>query len=819
MVKLIRFLFFCTVVLAIAGCGFVGVTIWYFGRGLPDYQQLAHYQPPITTRVHAGDGRLLAEYATERRVFVPIQAIPKRVIDAFLSAEDKNFYSHHGIDPLSMVRAAITDVSRLRANRRPVGASTITQQVAKNMLLTNEIYLGEGAYGVAAAGLTYFDKPLDELTLGEAAFLAGLPKAPNHYNPKRVPQVAQVRRDWVIDRMVEDGLVRQVDAVQAEAQPLELRHRQEAGQATAPYFAEEVRRELLTRYGDKVLYGAGLSVRTSLDERLQAAADKALRDGLIAYDHSHGGWRGAIARIDLKGDWAARLAKVPVPGVARDVGWQLAVVVRSDADGAGIGFSNGATGYIPFSEVRWARPWHGSGSFGPYPRRAADVVKPGDVVMVQSISKPASKGEAASARPPDAFTLCQVPEVSGALVVMDPHSGRVLAITGGFSFEISQFDRATQAKRQPGSSIKPFVYLTALDHGFTPSTLIDDAPISLPQGPGMPMWSPTNYARLNHEARFRGPTPLRIALEQSLNAVTARVALTVGMEAIAQTVERFGIMDHMPREYSMALGAGETTLLRHTAAYAMLDNGGKRITPTFIDRVQDRNGATIFRADQRACNGCDDIEWQKQPVPVIPDTREQVADPGSAFQIVTMLQGVVERGTGTAVKAVGKPIAGKTGTTNDWRDAWFVGFTPDLAAGVYIGYDDPDSLGDDETGGHIAAPVFRDFMIAALKDTPATAFRTPPGMRLYRVSAATGLPVGSKESAIYEAYKPGTGPGQNHNPGLRSEPSGEEEMPVASTGEAEGTALPTQTPSPTHMLLPMPLRPRGAPASGTGGLY
>jgi len=494
-------------------------------------------------------------------------------------------------------------------------------------------------------------------------------------------------------------------------------------------------------------------------------------------------------------------------------------VVRSDADGAGIGFSNGATGYIPFSEVRWARPWHGSGSFGPYPRRAADVVKPGDVVMVQSISKPASKGEAASARPPDAFTLCQVPEVSGALVVMDPHSGRVLAITGGFSFEISQFDRATQAKRQPGSSIKPFVYLTALDHGFTPSTLIDDAPISLPQGPGMPMWSPTNYARLNHEARFRGPTPLRIALEQSLNAVTARVALTVGMEAIAQTVERFGIMDHMPREYSMALGAGETTLLRHTAAYAMLDNGGKRITPTFIDRVQDRNGATIFRADQRACNGCDDIEWQKQPVPVIPDTREQVADPGSAFQIVTMLQGVVERGTGTAVKAVGKPIAGKTGTTNDWRDAWFVGFTPDLAAGVYIGYDDPDSLGDDETGGHIAAPVFRDFMIAALKDTPATAFRTPPGMRLYRVSAATGLPVGSKESAIYEAYKPGTGPGQNHNPGLRSEPSGEEEMPVASTGEAEGTALPTQTPSPTHMLLPMPLRPRGAPASGTGGLY
>ena len=849
-VKLIRFLFVCAVVLAIAGCGFVGVTIWYFGRDLPDYQQLAHYQPPITTRVHAGDGRLLAEYATERRVFVPIQAIPKRVIDAFLSAEDKNFYSHHGIDPLSMVRAAFTDVGRLRANRRPVGASTITQQVAKNMLLTNEIsierkikevllatrieaalpkdrilelylneiYLGAGAYGVAAAALTYFDKSLDELTLGEAAFLAGLPKAPNHYNPARVPQAAQARRDWVIDRMVEDGVVTQVDAAQADAQPLELHRRQEAGQAVAPYFAEEVRRELLARYGDKVLYGAGLSVRTSLDERLQAASDKALRDGLIAYDRGHGGWRGAIARIDPKGDWMAHLAKVRVPGVAVDVGWRLAMVTRGDADGAAIGFSNGATGRIPFSEMRWARPWRGAGNFGPYPRSAADVVKPGDVVMVEPIKGSASKGEAASDKPPDLFTLCQVPEVSGALVAMDPHTGRVLAISGGFSFAISQFDRATQAKRQPGSSIKPFVYLTALDHGFTPSTLVDDAPISLPQGPGLPMWSPTNYARLNHEARFRGPTPLRVALEQSLNAVTARVASMVGMEAIAQTIERFGIMDHTPREYSMALGTGETTLLRHTAAYAMLVNGGKRIAPTFIDRVQDRNGATIFRADHRRCDDCEEIEWQKQPVPMIPDTREQVADPGSAFQIVTMLQGVVDRGTGTAVKAVGKPIAGKTGTTNDWRDAWFVGFTPDLAAGVYIGYDDPDSLGDDETGGHIAAPVFRDFMIAALKDAPATAFRTPPGMRLYRVSAATGLPAGAKESAIYEAYKPGTEPGQSRHVSSRNEPS-EEELPVASTGEAAETALPTQVPLATRMPLPTPAPVRGAPGSGTGGLY
>ena len=836
MVKLVRFLFVCAVMLAIAGCGFIGITLWYFGRDLPDYQQLAHYQPPIMTRVHAGDGRLLAEYAAERRIFVPIQAIPKQVIAAFLSAEDKNFYSHHGVDPVSIVRAAITDVSRFRANRRPVGASTITQQVAKNMLLSNEIsierkvkeillatrieaalpkdrilelylneiYLGSGAYGVAAAALTYFDKSLDELTLGEAAFLAGLPKAPNRYNPERFSLAAKARRDWVMERMVEDGVVTQEEVAQVEAQPLELRHRQEAEQVRAPYFAEEVRREVLARYGEKILYGAGLSVRASLDERLQAAADKALRSGLIAYERSRGGWRGAVAHIDPKGDWATHLAAVPVPGVASDVGWRLAMVIRSEPDGAAIGFANGASGRIPFSEMRWARPRHDTGSFGPYPRGAGDVVKSGDVVMVEPLN--ASKAEATGGgKAAGLYALCQVPEVSGAIVAMDPHTGRVLAVSGGFSFATSQFDRATQAKRQPGSSIKPFVYLTALDHGFTPSTLVVDGPISLPQGPGMPMWSPTNYTKHNQEVRFRGPTPLRVALELSLNAVTARVASIIGMEPIAETVERFGIMDHMPREYSMALGAGETTLLRHTAAYAMLVNGGKRITPTFIDRIQDRNGATIFHADGRPCAGCSDVEWKHQPEPVLPDTREQVADPGSAFQIVTMLQGVVERGTGKVVQAVGKPIAGKTGTTNDWRDAWFVGFTPDLVAGVYVGFDDPDSLGDDETGGHVAAPIFRDFMIAALKDAPATAFRTPPGIRLYRVSAATGLPAGAGEPAIYEAYKPGTEPGKNRDLGLQRVPD-EDEMPIASTGGLE-----------SGETVPPPVR--GAPAGGTGGLY
>jgi penicillin-binding protein 1A len=846
MVKFVRFLFVCAVLLAVAAGGFIGITLWYFGRDLPDYQQLAHYQPPIMTRVHGGDGRLLAEYATERRIFVPIQAIPKPVIEAFLSAEDKNFYNHHGIDPSSILRAAITDVGRFRASRRPVGASTITQQVAKNMLLSNEIsierkvreillatrieaalpkdrilelylneiYLGSGAYGVASAALTYFNKSLDELTLGEAAFLASLPKAPNRYNPERFPLAAKARRDWVMERMVEDGVISQDEVAQAEAQPLELRHREEAEQVKAPYFAEEVRRELLTRYGEKVLYGGGLSVRTSLDARLQAASDKALRTGLIAYERGHGGWRGAVTRIDPKGDWAAHLAAVPQPSVVSDVGWRLAMVVRSEPDGAAIGFANGASGRIPFSEMRWARPRHDNGTFGPYPRGAADVVRPGDVVMVDPINPP--KAEAGGGKAAGLYTLCQVPEVSGALVAMDPHTGRVLAISGGFSFATSQFDRATQAKRQTGSTIKPFVFLAALDHGFTPSTLIDDSPISLPQGPGLPMWTPRNYTKEGQEVKYRGPTPLRIAIEKSIDTMTVRAATMIGIEPIADTIETLGIMDHMPREYSMVLGAGETTPLRMTAAYAMLVNGGKRITPTFIDRIQDRNGVTMVRADQRPCDGCGDADWNHQPVPVIPDTRQQVADPGSAFQIVTMLQGVVERGTAKVVQAVGKPIAGKTGTTNDWRDAWFVGFTPDLAAGVYIGFDDPDSLGDDETGGHVAAPVFRDFMIAALKDAPATAFRTPPGMRLYRVSAATGLPVGAGESAIYEAYKPGTEPGQNRNLGLQRVPAEEDETPMASTSGAETGGAETGRAETGEVERP-PMR--GAPASGTGGLY
>ena len=841
MTKLIRLLFIVVVLAAAAGSGAVALTIWYFGRNLPDYSELAHYEPAVTTRVQAGDGRLLAEYATKRRVFVPISAIPRRVIDAFIAAEDKNFYTEPGFDPLAILRAAIIDVGRLQHGRRPEGASTITQQIAKNMLLSNElsmkrkireillatrlretlsndrileiylnqIYLGAGAYGVVEAALTYFDKALDDLSLSEAATLAALPKAPSRYDPVSHPNAARARRDWVLARMVEDGAITAAEAAKAEAEPVTTRRRETTEIVSAPYFAEEVRRELLARYGEKMLYESGLSVRTSLDPRLQRAADAALRKGLIAYDHARGGWRGAIAHIDPTGEWRSRLKKVPVPPVASDVGWRLAMVLHAEAAAAEIGFSDGKTGVIPFSDMRWARRWHEGGSLGPAPKGARDVVESGDVVMVSPLGEEPEKA---------LYSLGQVPAVSGALVALDPHTGRVLALSGGFSFAISQFDRATQAWRQEGSAIKPFVYLTAMQHGFTPSSLVLDAPVSIYLGPGLPLWTPGDY----EANEYRGPTTLRIGLEHSLNTLTARVAQIIGMDAIAQTIERFGIMDKTPREYSMALGAGLTTPLRLTTAYAMLDNGGKRIVPSLIDRVQDRNGATIFRADKRNCEGCVNVAWRHQPVPAIADNREEIADPASTFQIVSMLEGVVQRGTGFTVHVVGKPIAGKTGTTNDWKDAWFEGFTPNLAAGVYVGFDDPRTLGKGEQAAVVSAPIFRDFMLAALANAPATPFRTPPGVQLYRVNPATGLPPEPGEAAIWEPFKTGTNPMTNRNFALNWSASNE-----GSPGENGGAGEAAAAGSPgAGGAAPVAAQetgaataPRDAPRGGTGGLY
>jgi penicillin-binding protein 1A len=817
--KIIKFLVVVGVVFAVFGAGLAGLAYWHFSRDLPDYQQLADYEPPIVTRVHAGDGRLLAEYASERRVFVPFTAIPPRVVDAFLAAEDKNFYSHPGIDLPSIVRAALTNFERVGSNRRPVGASTITQQVAKNFLLTsevsfdrkikeallalrieqalpkdrilelylNEIYLGVGAYGVAAAAINYFNKSLDELTIEEAAYLGGLPKGPNNYNPQRFPEAAKVRRDWVLSRMREDGYITIEQETAAIATPIVTRRREEAELVSAPYFAEEVRRELLARYGEKGLYQAGLSVRTSLDPALQAIADRSLRTGLIAYDRRHG-WRGPVAHMAAPvQEWSQKLAAIAQPAGAGE--WRLAVVLATDGEGASIGLPSDARGRIPFAELRWARPELPDQHVGAIPKVAADVVKPGDVVLVEALGGDAKQ---------PLYALRQIPEVSGAIISMDPHTGRVLAMAGGYSYEMSQFNRATQAKRQPGSAFKPFVYLTALENGFTPSTLILDAPFVADQGPGLPKWKPTNY----NTTSFNGPTPLRVGVEQSKNMMTARLGAVVGLDKVAHTVETFGILDRMPLQYAMLLGAGETTPLRLATAYAMLVNGGKRVTPSFIDRVQDRDGKTIARADTRSCEGCNEVDWHGQAPPVLPDTRDTVVDAASAYQIVSILQGVVERGTGRVIASVGKPLAGKTGTTNDYQDNWFMGFSPDLAAGVYVGFDNPHSLGEKEEGAHNAAPVFRDFMAAALKNTPATAFRIPPGIRLVRVNAATGqLARPGDRTVIYEAFKPGTEPNGDSVVvnGYGVSPDGSTPAPIAGT-----------SPSPASYSIP---------ATGTGGLY
>jgi penicillin-binding protein 1A len=809
----------------VAATAFVGLTVWYFGRDLPDYRALLNYQPPIVTRIHAGDGRLLAEYATEKRIFVPITAMPPLVTNAFVAAEDRNFYTHSGIDPMSMLRAGLTDLIHIGSNRRPVGASTITQQVAKNFFLNNEvsitrkikealvamrmeqvlskdrilelylneIYLGGGSYGVAEAAMNYFGKSLDELNVQEAAFLAALPKAPNNYNPDKFPDAAKDRRDYVIDRMLEAGFITYDQSVAAKNAPIVLHHRDDNQMARADYFTEEVRREIDARYGDKMLYEGGLSVRTSLDPGYEVLAEKSLRGALESYDRRHG-YRGPVSHIDISGDWRAAMAALPpVPGTD-DVGWTSAVVLATPPDGATIGFADGKSGRIPLEEMRWARKHLSEDSLGPGISKPSDAVSPGDIVLVERLDAPLGSPGSGT------YGLRQIPAVSGAMVVMDPHTGRVLAMTGGFSYAISQFDRATQAKRQTGSAIKPFIYLAALDHGFTPSTLVLDAPFVVDQGPGLPKWNPTNY-----EHQFYGPVPLRVGMEESLNLVTARVGTTIGLDVVKQYVERFGILDNMPLENAFILGAGETTPLRLMTAYSMLVNGGKRIHPTFIDRVQDRNGQTIYKADERPCDQCDNVDWTGQAPPELPDTREQIADPASAYQIVSMLEGVVQRGTGRIVSTVGKPLAGKTGTTNDSNDTWFMGFSPDLAAGVYIGFDQPHSLGKHETGAMVSAPAFRDFMIGALKDKPAIPFRIPPGIRLVRVSAKTGqLAQPGDKDVIYEAFKPGT------------EPNGQPGQVVSGNGItlSAGDVVPGVGASNTDES-----GPQTAPSSGTGGLY
>lgn len=759
--------------LVVLGLLALSLYIYSLARDLPSVEALKNYQPPVTTRVYASNGALLGEYARERRIFVPIAFVPKLVIDAFTSAEDKNFFSHPGIDPGGILRAAIKDVFNVMQHKRLEGASTITQQVAKNFLLNsqvkfsrkikeailavridatyskpkilelylNEIFLGQNSYGVAAAALNYFGKSLDQLDIAEAAFLGALPKAPSNYDPRYNLKAALERRNWVIGQMAENGYITSDQARAAIAEPLVTQTRPLGIQAEdADYFVEEVRRILYDKYGQTALYDGGLQVRSTLDARLQNFAVNALRAGLVRYDRRHG-WRGAPSNIDVSGDWQNALAGAGnKSGIAT---WRVAVVLGfGDDRSVEIGFGNGTRGTIPFSELSWARKELSNALVGAAPTSPRQVVKPGDVIYVEPVDANGNYG------------LRQVPEVNGAIIAMDPHTGRILALSGGFSYASSEFDRSMQALRQPGSAFKPFVYAAALDHGYTPVSKIEDAPVSLPQGPGLPMWTPKNFGN-----KFLGLQTLRRGIELSRNLMTIRLAAAVGMKNVVPYPIRFGVYDSLTPWLSNAIGAADTTLLRLTTGYSEFVNGGKKIAPTLIDRIQDRNGVDIYRHDPRVCDGCNG-PWRDQQEPLLPDDRQQIIDPRTAFQIVSLLEGVVQRGTGVAVKAVGKPLAGKTGTTNDSKDTWFIGFSPDLACGVFVGFDNPRTLGRLEQGATAAAPIFRDFMKGALADQPPTPFRVPPGIDLVPVNPYSGALVSANDpTAIQEAFKAGTEPG------------------------------------------------------------
>jgi penicillin-binding protein 1A len=811
------FAFTAGVFLFLAAAAGAGYFLWIIAKDLPDYDKLATYKPPVITRVHAGDGRLIAEFAKERRIYVPVQTMPKMVINAFLAAEDQNFYEHSGLDFRGILRAVYNNVTK----KKKEGASTITQQVAKNFLLTseqsylrkakeailairieraytkerildlylNQIYLGAGSYGVAAAGLRYFGKELHELQIHEAAYLASLPKEPSklQLTTARGKNFTEAlnRRNSTLDNMARFKFISAEEAENAKKMPLEMTNRQ-VGPSTfaAEYFAEEVRRSLIDLYGQEdndnnsSYYAGGYSVRSTLDPNLQLMARAALRAGLVAFDRKHGGWRGPVSKIDVaSGEWGAKLAEVP--SLSDVEPWRLGVVLQSAKDKAVIGlqparYPNGTieegrkTVELFQDGAKWAIDSAARRGRIKGPAGVSDVLTVGDIVYVSPPTeldmlnkennplKPA-KGEANPAAP--RWQLMQIPQIGGATVVMDPHTGRILAIVGGFSFAESQFDRAVQARRQPGSSFKPIVYAAALDNGYTPVSVVNDAAIEIDQGNGLGVWKPDNYDKQVH-----GAQPLRIGIEKSRNLMTVRLAQDIGMPIVSEYARRFGVYDDLPPLLSMALGAGETTLVRLTTAYCMFVNGGKKINYTFIDRIQDRLGQTIWRHDPRQCNGCSAAAWRGQDEPELQDDRKQIIDPMTAYQVTSMLEGVAIRGTGAVIwKRVGKPLAGKTGTTNEEKDAWFIGFSPDLAMGVFIGYDNPQPMGHGETGGELAAPIFADFFKMVLKDKPAVPFRTPPDLLQVRVNRRTGNRTDPNDpDAITEYFKPGTEPSDGY---------------------------------------------------------
>ena len=728
--------------------------LWAFSNNLPDYKFLKNYKPAVSSKVYSGDGELVNDFSSEKRIFVPYKAISEKVINSFLSAEDKNFFYHPGVDAKGVLRAVVNNISNIIASRRLEGASTITQQVAKNFLLTNEvslnrkikeailafrieralskerilelylnqIYLGEGTYGVASASLEYFDKPISELSYEEAAMLAALPKAPSRYNPYKNIKLAKFRRDLVLKNLLENGYINESDYKEFTNNKISLKKRKKTFTEDTSYYVEDIRKDVVEKLGFDKVYKQGLNISTPINLDLQKIAIKSLREGLISYDKRRG-WRGPIINSKRLDNWNKDI-NLDKFRLEKSINWEIAIVIKIDKFFVDVETENKENGIIKYENITWVK------------KEFDQILKVGDIIYVEKL-----KG--------NTFALRQLPEVNGGIVVMDPFTGRVLALSGGFSFKKSEFNRATQALRQPGSAFKPFIYALALENGYTPSTLILDAPLVLEQGSDLKMWKPENYGK-----KFYGPSTLRMGLEKSRNLMTVRIAQDLGLKKIVNFSKQLKIYEDPSELLSISLGSAETTLLKLTSAYSSFVNGGKLIMPIMIDRIQDSEGNTIFNNEKRKCINCDQISYLSENYPNIRDEFLQIFSSETAYQMTSILEGTVQNGTGKNLKDLNLDIGGKTGTTNSNTDTWFIGFTSKLVIGAYVGFDNPKSLGKYETGAKTALPIFKNFVKNAVKKEEARPFKVADNIIMKVIDPITGKkPSSSTKSTIIEAYK------------------------------------------------------------------
>ncbi len=726
--------------------------LWTFSNNIPDYKFLKNYKPPVSSKVYSGNGELVADFSKEKRIFIPFNSIPKNVINSFLSAEDKNFFTHPGVDAKGVVRAMLNNVKNIMTSKRLEGASTITQQVAKNFLLTNEvsinrkikeailafriekalskqrilelylnqIYLGSGAYGVAAASLEYFDKSIKDLNYSETALLAALPKAPSKYNPYRNNQLAKFRRDLVLKNLYENNFITFEEYKEYKKKKIELKKKQKVFLEDSQYYIEDVRKNIIDKLSYEKVYKQGFNINTPINLKLQKIATESLRQGLEKYDRRKG-WRGVLKNKVYTDKWAEDLKEF---NLEKSIGWNIAIIKEINKFSVNIETQNKLKGKINYKDITWTK------------KEFSDLFQIGDVIYVKKIDE-------------NDYTLKQLPEINGGIVVMDPFTGRVLALSGGFSFKNSEFNRATQALRQPGSAFKPFVYALALENEYTPTSLVLDAPLVLDQGSDLKMWKPENYGK-----KFYGPSTLRVGLEKSRNLMTVRIAQNIGINNIVEFSKKLGIYDNPEELLSISLGSAETTLLKLTSAYSAFVNGGKLVKPVIIDRVQDSEGNTIVNNEKRVCENCDQISFTSMDYPKIENNYLQVFSPQTAYQITSMLEGVIQRGTGKKLKKLKLNLAGKTGTTNENTDAWFIGFTSNLVIGVYVGMDNPKPLGKFETGSKTALPIFENFIKKAIKKNDARPFKVSDGITLMVVDSMTGQKAKfSSKDTIMEAYK------------------------------------------------------------------